>query len=146
MIIIENQLDAVHDKHSNHMFGFWKVVHAFSLVCKANSFWKNTWPFNWTNLIHFTQWFFCQIYFNHQSFVFLFVWRLSRIFHSYGDVTIAGERLQIWPMSALNGNWAMKFFKCATQHPIRWSSRRARDIYTYSRAFSSWLINTCFCD
>ena len=41
---------------------------------------------------------------------FLFIWRLlshSRIFHSYGDITIAGERLQIltyarhsWPLSS----------------------------------------------
>ena len=46
----------------------------------------------------------------YSTFIYLFIWSLSshsRIFHSYGDVTIAGEGLQIltyarhsWPLSS----------------------------------------------
>ena len=59
-------------------------------------------------------------------FVSLFVSRFSfhlRIFHSYGDVTIAGERLQIliyarhsWPLSS-KGYLACHTY-CNTGHPI----------------------------
>ena len=43
--------------------------------------------------------FFAHLILNHYFFVYLFIWSLlshSRIFHAYGDVTIAGEGLQIF--------------------------------------------------
>ena len=50
-------------------------------------------------------------------FVCLFVWSLSshsRIFHSYEDVTIAGEGLQIWPMLGTHVHWATRVLRRAT--------------------------------
>ena len=71
-------------------------------------------------------------------FVCLFVWSLtshSRIFHSYGGVTITGG-LQIltcarhsWPLSS-ECSLACHTY-CETRHP----SPRTRDIYTCCRAF-----------
>ena len=78
-------------------------------------------------------------------FVCLFVWNLSshsRIFHSYGDVTITGEGLQIltyarqsWPLSS-ESSWACNHLK--------WSSPRTRETHTYCRAFSCGTATTCF--
>ena len=48
----------------------------------------------------------------------------SRIFHSFGHVTIAGEGLQILPMLGTYGHWAVRVFllrvntHCDTGHPF----------------------------
>ena len=50
-------------------------------------------------------------------YVCLFVWGFSshsRIFHSYGDVTITGKGLQFWPMLGTYGHWAMRVLYRAT--------------------------------
>ena len=62
----------------------------------------------------------------HEWFIVLFVWGFSshsRIFHSYGDVTIDGEGLQIltcarhsWPLSS-EGYLAFHIY-CDTGHPF----------------------------
>ena len=65
----------------------------------------------------------------------------SRIFHSYGDVTISGEGLQFliyarhsWPLSS-EGSLSCHTY-CARGHPFSWSSPMA--------AFSNGVFTTCF--
>ena len=87
-------------------------------------------------------------------FVCLFVCLLSshsRTFHSFEDVTITGEELQILtyarhsrPLSS-EGSLACHTY-CDTGHPFIWSSPRPRDTNTYCRAFNSGAVNTCFYD
>ena len=55
----------------------------------------------------------------------MFVWCFSshsRIFHSYGDITITSEGLQIWPMLGNYGHLAVCLLACQTYcdtgHPI----------------------------
>ena len=77
-------------------------------------------------------------------FVCLFVWSLSshsRIFHSYGDVIISGEGLQIlacvlysWPLSS-EGSLACH---SDTGHPFI--------MVLFCRAFSNGTVTTCFYD
>ena len=66
------------------------------------------------------------------SFVFKGLSSNSRIIHSYGDITITGEGLQIFVLYMLgtHGHWAV----------------RVRDTHTYCRAFSSGAVTTCFYD
>ena len=88
------------------------------------------------------------------QFLFLFVWGLSshsRIFHSYGNVTITGGGLKIltyawhsWPLSS-EGSLACHTY-CDTGHPFIRSSPKARDTHTFCRAFSSGVVTTCFYD
>ena len=78
----------------------------------------------------------------------MFVWDLSsqsKIFHSYGDVTISGEGLQIftfalhlWPLSSEGSNIVMRGIH------LYWSSPRTRDTQTCCQAFSSGAVTTCF--
>ena len=65
---------------------------------------------------------------------------VSRIFHSYGDVNITGERLQILtygrhllPLSS-EGSFAYPIY-CETGHPLYWSSPRTRDT-----PIAEWLV------
>ena len=64
--------------------------------------------------------------------LFLRVYRQTRelYIHSYGDITITGEGLQIFVLYMLgtHGHWAV----------------RVRDTHTYCRAFSSGAVTTCF--
>ena len=75
------------------------------------------------------------------SVVFYRAFHLS-IFHSYGDVTIAGEGLQIWPI--LGTSWRLSsdcslacHTYCETGHP-----HPEDPWYTYSRAFCSGAVTT----
>ena len=82
------------------------------------------------------------------------VWCFSsrlRIFHSYGDVTIDGEGLQILnytrhslPLSS-GGSFTCHTYG-DTGHPFLRSSPRTRDIRTRCRAFGSGTVTTCFSD
>ena len=72
-------------------------------------------------------------------------------FHSFGDVIIAGEGLQIltyarhlWPLSSEDS--LSCFTKCDTGHPFIMSSPITRDTRTYCRAFGSGAVTTCFKD
>ena len=66
----------------------------------------------------------------------------SRIFHSYGDVNITDEKLQIWPLLCTHGHWALRVYQRATPAVTRgirlkWSSPMTGDTHTYCRAFST---------
>ena len=77
----------------------------------------------------------------------LFVWSLSShswLFHSYGDVTISGEGLQIltyarhsWSLSHTHCDTGLPFIKIISEDP--WHS-------TCCRAFCSGAVTTCFHD
>ena len=58
-----------------------------------------------------------------------------RISHSYGDVTIAGEGLQIFPYA--RHSWPLS---------SEASTPKTRDTHTYCQAFSSGDVITCFYD
>ena len=67
----------------------------------------------------------------------------SRIFHSYGDVIITVEGLQIWtyarhswPLSS-EGSLACHIY-CGTEHPF------LNDTHICCRAFCSWAFSTVF--
>ena len=73
----------------------------------------------------------------------------SRILHSYGDVTITGEGLQILtnarhskPLSS-EGSLACHCY-CDTGIRLKWSSPRTRDTHTYCRRLCSGAVTTCF--
>ena len=69
----------------------------------------------------------------------------SRIFHSYGDVTITGKRQQIaWPLSIEGSLACYTFFDLG--NPFIWSSPRTRDTHICCRAFpwGSGAVTTCF--
>ena len=76
------------------------------------------------------------------SELLLFVWGLSshsRIFHSYWDVTITGEGLQILTCDGHSPLSSEGFFLafhtyCDTDHPFICSSPRTCNIHTYCRA------------
>ena len=77
----------------------------------------------------------------------------SRNFHSYGDVTIAGEGPQIliyarhsWPLSSEGSLACHTYHYMYTGHPFIWLSPRTRDTHTYYRAFSSGAVTTSFND
>ena len=75
----------------------------------------------------------------------------SRIFHSYGDVTITGERLQILTytrrLRPLSSEGSLACHTCCdTGHPFLRSSPRTRDIHTCCRAFGSGTVTTCVND
>ena len=61
------------------------------------------------------------------GFFFWFVWSLSshsRIFHSYGKVTIAGEGLQIVTMFGTHGHWAVRVLLSPNNYgksTLKWS-------------------------
>ena len=82
----------------------------------------------------------------------LFVWGIlshSRNFHSFGDVTIAGEALQIFTYA--RHSWSLSSegsLTCNTYcgQPFIWSSLWVRDTHTCCRAFSSKAVTTCFND
>ena len=86
-------------------------------------------------------------------FLCLFAWSLSshtRIFHSYGDVTVVGEGRQIltyawhsWPLSS-EGSLACHTYCDAGNPFVEWSSPRTRDTHTYSWAFSNGIVTSCF--
>ena len=86
----------------------------------------------------------------HFFFLPFLIWSFSshsRIFLLFGDVTIAGEGLQIltyaqhlWPLSSV-GSLACHAY-CDTGHP----SPRTRDTHTKCRAFGSGAVATCFKD
>ena len=74
-----------------------------------------------------------------------FVWYHSRIFHSYGEVTITCEGLKIftytrhsWPLSS-EGSLACHIH-CDTGHP----PPRNRNTHTCCRAFGSGFVPNCF--
>ena len=84
----------------------------------------------------------------------LFIWGFSshsRIFHSYGDVTITSEGLQLltyaqhsWPLSS-EGSLACH----TTVTPgicLYWSSPRTRNTHTLCQAFGSGAVTTCYYD
>ena len=85
-------------------------------------------------------------------FLILLVFRSTREFFTrYGDVTIAGEGLQIliyvrhlWPLSS-EGSLACQTY-CNTGYPFIMviSSPRTRDTHTYGRAFGCGVVTTCF--
>ena len=73
--------------------------------------------------------------------------RPFREIHSYEDVTITGEGVQIltytwnsWSLSR-EGSLACHTF-CDKGRPFRWSSPWTRDIYTYNCAFDSGTVTT----
>ena len=80
----------------------------------------------------------------------LLVWGFSshsRIFHSYGNVTITGEGLQIltyarhlWPLSSETS------LACQTGQPFIIVIFEDRDTQTYCLAFGSRAVTTCFND
>ena len=80
-----------------------------------------------------------------------FLWSFSshsKNFHSFGDVTIAGEGLQILtyaqsfcPLSS--GSSLACHTYCDMGHP---SSPRTCDTLTLCRAFGSWAVTACFYD
>ena len=83
-------------------------------------------------------------------FVFLFLWSLSshsRIFHSYGDINIAGEGLQTliyarhsWPLSSEGSLTSHNF--CDMGLPFIMT----RNTYTCCRAFGNGVVTTRFYD
>ena len=83
-----------------------------------------------------------------------FVWVLSshlRIFHSYGDVSITREGLQILtyaqhsrPLSS-EGSLACHTY-CDTGHPSIMVISKTRDTHTCCQAFSSGAVTTCLYD
>ena len=80
------------------------------------------------------------------------VFRPTReFFHSYGDVTIACEGLQMltcawdsWPLSREGSLACHTYFD--TGHPFIMFSPRTPDTHTYCRAFGSGAVTTCFYD
>ena len=89
-----------------------------------------------------------------ESLFCLFVWcftSLSRIFHSYEDVTSTCEGLQIltcawhsWPLSSEGSlastpsvTWSIR---------LKWSSPRTHVMHACCRAFGSGAVTTCFYD
>ena len=74
---------------------------------------------------------------------------LEIFFHSYGDVTITGEGLQIltytrhlWPL------WSESSLACQTYcdtHPFKWSCAKTSDTHAYWLALSKGAITTCAC-
>ena len=84
----------------------------------------------------------------------IFCWILSShlsILHSYEDVTIAGEELQIltfarhsWPWSSEGSLTSHNY--CDRGLPFNWSSPRTCDTHTCCRAFGSWAVTICFYD
>ena len=85
-------------------------------------------------------WFSCLIYM--KNMFCLFVWGLlshSRIFHSYGNITITSERLQIFYLncSALMAIEQRGLF--SVPHLLR-----ERDTNTYCLAYISGAVTTCF--
>ena len=86
----------------------------------------------------------------------LFDWGLtfhSRIFHSYGDVTITGARLQFltyirhpWPLSS-EGSIACHTY-CDKGHPLTFIMfiSKTPDTLICCRAFGSGAVNNCFYD
>ena len=75
----------------------------------------------------------------------------SRIFHSFGDVTIIGEGLQIWtftrhswPLSSAS-SFITGHTYCDTGQPfIMVISGKTRDAHTCCRMFSSGAVTTCY--
>ena len=84
----------------------------------------------------------------------LFVWSFSshsRILHLYGDVTIAGERLQIltyarhsWPLSS-EGCLMTLPHNCDTGILLKWY-KIFEDSWHSCRAFTSGAVTICFYD
>ena len=82
----------------------------------------------------------------------LFVWGFyshSGIFHSYGDVTITDQGIQMftyarhsWPLSS-EGSLSYHTY-CDTGHPFIMVISEDRDTHTYCRAFSSGAVTTRF--
>ena len=73
----------------------------------------------------------------------------SRIFHSFGDVTITDEELQIlvytqhsWPLSS-EGSLVCHTY-CDTGHPFVWSSLRTHNTLTCCQTIGSGAVTTCF--
>ena len=60
----------------------------------------------------------------------------SRIFPSFGEVTIIGKRLQILIMLGTYGHWAVGV-------PYPATPTVTRDTYTYCQAFGSETVTTC---
>ena len=86
-------------------------------------------------------------------FLFVCLYGVDRptreFFHSYGDVTITDEGLQIltnarrsWPLSS-EGALAYHTY-CDTGHSFIMVTPRTRDTHIYCRAFSSGAVTTCF--
>ena len=83
-------------------------------------------------------------------FVFGFSFH-SRLFHLYGDVTIASERQQIkinaqhtWSLSS-EGSFNIEcHIYCDDGHSFMWSSTMIREIRLCCRAFGSEDVITCF--
>ena len=72
----------------------------------------------------------------------------SRYFHSYGDVAITFEGLQIlsydrhpWPLNS-EGYLACHTY-CDTAHPLILVNSEDPDTHTYCRAFSSGAVTNC---
>ena len=102
----------------------------------------------------FWRWVFC-----------LFVWCFSsqsRIFHSYGDVTLPANGCKFWPILGTYDHWAVikgyyqviKGYStchtyCDTGHPFKMvisEDPRTRDTRTCCRAFINEAVNTCLND
>ena len=96
---------------------------------------------------------------------FLFVWCFSsqsRIFYSYGDVTLPANGCKFWPILGTYDHWAVikgyyqviKGYStchtyCDTGHPFKMvisEDPRTRDTRTCCRAFINEAVNTCLND
>ena len=86
--------------------------------------------------------------------LFLFVCGFSShsgIFHSYGDVTITGEGVQILTHTCTQHSWPLSSEGSLAYHTycdisLEWSSPKTRDTHTCCRAFGSGAVTTCFYD
>ena len=79
-----------------------------------------------------------------------FVWSFtppSRIFYSYGDVTITGEGLQILTYAGHSRSLSSECsLACPQNIRVLWSSPRTHNTHTYYLAFSNEAVTICFHD
>ena len=73
------------------------------------------------------------------------------VFHSYGDVTITGEGLQMFTYTRYSWPWnsggSLACHTCSDRGiALQWLSLRTRDTHTYCKAFNNGAVATCFYD
>ena len=79
----------------------------------------------------------------------VYFWGLSshsRIFHSYGDVTIAGEGCKFLSRLGTHGNWADRVLKCATLTVTSICNGHLRGHVTLAPIAERLAVTTCFYD
>ena len=83
-------------------------------------------------------------------FLFVCLRFFVKNFHSYGDVTITSEGLQLQPILGTHCHLAMSSLACHTYcdtgHPSIWSSSSTVETHTCCQAFSTGAITFCFYD